>query len=149
MKNLAFFLSMAAIMVFSFSSCDDDDLSPTESEEFHAFNDAMRELWTDHVVWTRNVIINVMDDAPGTTEAVNRLLLNQEHIGNAIKPYYGDAAGESLEALLKEHINTAATLLTAAKTGDTPGFNTANAAWYANADEIATFLADANPDHFD
>jgi hypothetical protein len=110
MKKFIFLMSITAFSLLVFSGCDDDDsVSPTETTKYHEFNHAMRDLWTDHVVWTRNVIINVMDGAPGTSEAVARLLQNQEHIGNAIKPYYGDAAGESLETLLKEHINTAAT----------------------------------------
>jgi hypothetical protein len=48
----------------------------------------MRKLWEDHIIWTRNVIFNIIDELPGTTEAVNRLLQNQVDIGNAIKPYY-------------------------------------------------------------
>ena len=47
-----------------------------------------------------------------------RLLRNQVDIGNAIKPFYGDAAGSRLTALLKEHIVGAVALLAAAKTGD-------------------------------
>ena len=50
--------------------------------------------------------------------AVKRLLRNQDDIGNAIKPYYGDAAGDKLTALLKEHITTAAEVVTAAKAND-------------------------------
>lgn len=149
MKKFILLLSLAAVSLLTFTRCDDDeDVSPLDSAAFHTFNDGMRELWSDHVIWTRNVIINIMDETPGTTEAVNRLLANQVDIGNAIKPYYGDAAGEQLTDLLNEHINTAAALLTAAKAGDTPAFDAANNAWYSNADEIATFLNTANPDNF-
>jgi hypothetical protein len=105
----------------------------------------MRKLWEDHITWTRNVIFNIIDDLPGTTEAVNRLLQNQTDIGNAIKPFYGEAAGNQLTALLREHITIAAELLTALKAGNTTAFNDANARWYANADAIATFLSAANP----
>ena len=140
---------LTALSMVALVSCDDDDdLSPTESAEFKAFNEDMRELWTDHVVWTRNVIINVMDGAPGTTEAVNRLLQNQEDIGDAIKPYYGEENGDALTDLLVIHINQAATLLTAAKTGDSGTFNTTKTAWYQNGDDIAEFLNIANPEHF-
>src|SRR5688500_11457038 len=48
---------------------------------------AMHKLWEDHIVWTRNVILNIMDDLPGTDQAVNRLLQNQEDIGNAVKSF--------------------------------------------------------------
>ena len=53
----------------------------------------MHKLWEDHIVWTRNVILNIMDDLPGTDQAVARLLQNQDDIGNAVKPFYGEAGG--------------------------------------------------------
>ena len=148
MKKLAFFLSLAIFTLVALPACDDDSDSPLESADFKTFNENMRSLWTDHVLWTRNVIINIVDDAPGTTEAVNRLLQNQEDIGDAIKPYYGDAAGEGLTTLLREHITLAADILTAAKAGDTNTFNAKNTDWYANADEIAAYLNTANPEFF-
>ena len=106
---------------------------------------AMHKLWEDHIVWTRNVILNIMDDLPGTEQAVNRLLSNQDDIGNAVKPFYGDAGGKELTRLLREHITTAADLLKAAKTGNNSAFDAANKKWFANADEISNFLSKANP----
>ena len=105
----------------------------------------MRKLWEDHIIWTRNVIFNIIDELPGTTEAVNRLLQNQVDIGNAIKPYYGEAAGNQLTALLREHITIAADLLTALDDGNTTAFNAAYAQWVANADAIAALLSSVNP----
>lgn len=115
---------------------------PTKREELRM---GMHKLWTDHVVWTRNVILNIMDGLPGTDQAVNRLLKNQEDIGNAIKPVYGDAAGIELTRLLKEHIVIAADLLKAAKGDNKTGFDAANKKWFVNADEISAFLSKANP----
>ena len=109
------------------------------------FHDAMRQLWEDHIVWTRMVIVSVADDMPDLPVAVDRLLGNQDDIGDAIKPFYGDAAGEELSRLLREHITGAADLLAAAKAGDADAVAEASAAWYANGDAIATFLATANP----
>jgi len=106
---------------------------------------AMHKLWEDHIVWTRNVILNIMDDLPGTEQAVNRLLSNQDDIGNAVKPFYGEAGGKELTRLLREHIATAADLLKAAKTGNNSAFEAANKKWSANADEISDFLSKANP----
>ena len=105
---------------------------------------AMHKLWEDHIVWTRNVILNIMDDLPGTDQAVNRLLSNQDDIGNAVKPFYGEAGGKELTRLLKEHITTAADLLKAAKTGNNSAFDAANKKWSANADEISDFLSKVN-----
>src|ERR1051325_6652290 len=99
----------------------------------------MRKLWEDHITWTRNVIFNIIDTLPGTNEAVARLLQNQVDIGNAIKPYYGVAAGNALTALLYTHITEAAAILTDLVTHNTTQLNTDIAAWYANGDSIAHF----------
>jgi len=106
---------------------------------------AMHKLWEDHVTWTRNVILNIIDGLPGTDQAVARLLRNQEDIGKAIKPIYGDAAGNELTRLLKDHITIAAELLKAARMDDNTAFDAANKKWSGNADEIAAFLSKANP----
>ena len=106
---------------------------------------AMRKLWEDHVTWTRNVILCLVDDLPGTDQAVARLLRNQDDIGNAIKPYYGDAAGNKLGELLHEHINVSADVVKAAKASDNTALDAANKKWFANADEISEFLSNANP----
>src|SRR5215211_2147607 len=58
-----------------------------------AFHDGMRKLWEDHITWTRLVIIGVFQDLPDLNESTQRLLQNQVDIGNAIKPFYGEAAG--------------------------------------------------------
>lgn len=110
-----------------------------------AFQDAMRKLWEDHITWTRVFIISAVGDLPDKEGATNRLLQNQVDIGNAIKPYYGDAAGDKLTSLLKEHIMTAAEIVTAAKAGDTAKMQDANRRWFANANAIAAFLSGANP----
>jgi len=109
------------------------------------FHDAMRKLWEDHVTWTRLAIVSFIDDNPDLSATVDRLMANQDDIGDAIKPYYGNTAGDQLTTLLKEHISVAVQILTAAKAGDTAGVQSASATWYANADEIADFLAGANP----
>jgi hypothetical protein len=113
-----------------------------------AFHDGMRKLWEDHVTWTRLFIVSFAADLPDTDATAQRLLQNQIDLGDAIKPFYGEAAGSQLTALLREHILIAADLLQAAKAGDSAGVADANARWYANADEIATFLHQANPDEW-
>jgi hypothetical protein len=114
-----------------------------------AFHDAMRQLWEDHIVWTRMVIVSVIDGDEDASVALARLQRNQDDIGNAIKPFYGDAAGNALATLLHEHITGAGDLLGAFLNNDAAAIETATAAWYANGDAIGTFLADANPRAWD
>lgn len=108
------------------------------------FHDAMRKLWEDHVTWTRLFVVSAVADLPDKNATTDRLLRNQTDIGNAIKPFYGDAAGEKLTALLKEHIGTAAELIAAARANDQAKQSDATKRWFANADGIASFLSGAN-----
>ena len=109
------------------------------------FHDDMRKLWEDHVIWTRLAIVSFAGGLPDFDQNAARLLRNQEHIGTAIKPYYGRRAGNALTALLKEHIGGAVELLMAAKAGDDAAFASARRAWYANGREISRFLNRASP----
>ena len=109
------------------------------------FHDQMRKLWEDHVTWTRLAIVTFADGSNGFAATADRLLQNQEDIGDAVVPFYGPAAGEQLTALLHDHITIAVELLQAAKAGDTAAFDDANTRWYDNAEQIAAFLAAANP----
>jgi hypothetical protein len=106
---------------------------------------AMRKLWEDHVTWTRLVIVSTAAGLPDLDPTTQRLLQNQTDIGNAIKPFYGDAAGDRLTQLLRTHILGAATLLAAAKANQAAALDSAKQAWYANGNDIAAFLSGANP----
>jgi hypothetical protein len=109
-----------------------------------AFHDAMRALWEEHGSWTRMVIVSFVGDLPNLTAAEQVLLRNQTKIGDAVKPYYGAAAGNKLTKLLKEHILGAVGVLQAAKSGDSAKLSQAKMAWFANGRRIADFLHAAN-----
>ena len=82
------------------------------------FNADMRKLWEDHITWTRLYIVDAIGGLPEKAATTQRLLQNQVDLGNAIKPFYGDAAGAKLTSLLRDHILIAAELIDAAKAGD-------------------------------
>ncbi len=105
----------------------------------------MRKLWEDHITYTRNYIISALADLEDAGKVAERLLKNQDDIGDAIKPVYGDEAGKKLAALLRDHIMVATEVVRAAKMGNNDELAKANKKWYANADEIAAFLSGANP----
>lgn len=105
----------------------------------------VRKLWIDHTIWTRNYIISDLADLEDKSKVLERLLRNQEDIGNAIKPYYGEQAGNKLTELLKEHIVLAGKVVDAAKGGNQADLKKYNTEWYRNADNIAKFLSSANP----
>jgi hypothetical protein len=149
--NRRIFVSIAAVLVLltagflaNLPVSAHSKLRPSEL----AFHDAMRKLWEDHITWTRLYIISAAHDLPDKSLTAQRLLQNQVDIGNAIKPFYGEDAGDQLTALLTDHILIAVDLIDAAKSGDTDAFAEANARWYANANDIASFLHNANPKHW-
>ena len=113
-----------------------------------AFRAEMRKLWEDHITWTRLYIVSAATldtDLPDIGPTAERLFQNQADIGAAVGAFYGAQAGDALTALLNDHIAVAAEAITKAKAGDQAGLEDALARWYANADDIARFLADANP----
>jgi hypothetical protein len=145
---IALFSALAALAVsggHNAAAHGDDAHAATISKQELALRQDMRKLWEDHVTWTRLAVISLTTDAPDTQASVGRLLKNQTDIGNAIKPFYGPAAGKQLTALLREHILIAADLIAVARKGDQEGVASEQARWTANADQIATFLSKANP----
>src|SRR4249919_1546031 len=106
---------------------------------------ALRKLWSDHVIWTRQYIVAAVAGAPDAGSAAGRLLKNQEDIGAAIVPFYGEAAGTALTDLLKQHIMIAVDLVDDAKSGNKAKFATDDARWTDNIRDISRFLAGANP----
>jgi hypothetical protein len=109
----------------------------------------MRRLWEDHITWTRLAIISLTTGSPDTDATVGRLLKNQTDIGNAVKPFYGEAAGNALTEELRKHILIAADVVAAAKAGDAAKLADAQARWARNGDDIAALLHSVNPDEWE
>jgi len=106
---------------------------------------ALRKLWEDHITYTRNFIISALAGLPDQGAVTNRLLRNQDDLGDAIKPFYGNAAGARLTALLRDHILIAADVVTAAKAGNQGQLTANQRRWSDNGRDLASFLSGANP----
>jgi hypothetical protein len=115
---VALTLGLGGVAAVAVADDDDDQghsvATPRNAAQV-AFHDAMRKLWEDHVTWTRLAIVTFAAGYGGFDATAGRLLDNQDDIGNAIKPFYGDAAGEQLTALLTDHITIAVEILQKAK----------------------------------
>lgn len=105
---------------------------------------AMRRLWADHAIWTRQYIVAAVAGTPDAEAAAGRLLRNQEDIGAAVAGFYGQEAGDALTKLLKSHILIAVDLIQAAKDGNNVAFRIRDRQWTSNARQIASFLSKAN-----
>ena len=152
MKKVFYVLAIAGLSVLTLSSFTKSEMPATvicdtcgkvsKTQQLHT---AMQKLWADHMIWTYATVDAFFHNPTAFQPSLDRLLQNQKDIGAAIVPYYGQAAGDKLTALLTTHINQALPVLTAAKNNDKDGLDKALANWYANAKEIANFLTSANP----
>lgn len=111
-----------------------------------AFKAQVEHLWYQHVDYTRNLIISTLGSLEDTVAVIDRLMKNQEDIGNAVSPYYGEEAASVVIGLLKNHITLVADIVKNIK--DATGTAELEAAAAANADSIATFLDSADPDNW-
>lgn len=117
----------------------------TEPDLAEEFRTDMRKLWEDHIVYTRNLIISALAGLPDKDAVTQRLLTNQDDIGNVIAAYYGKEVGAKLTSLLREHILIAVDVVTAAKGGDKQELAEQQKRWRANGRAIAAALATINP----
>ena len=76
-------LVATVIIMFVYTACTTETSkanSPAKAPGISAptveLKTSMRKLWEEHVMWTRNVILCIVDDVPGTEQAVKRLLQN-------------------------------------------------------------------------
>lgn len=104
----------------------------------------IRQLWGQHVYWTRFFIISTAADLDDPEPVTQRLLRNPKDFAALLAPFYGTKAATMFEELFTEHLLIAAELVNAAKNGETDKVNDARVRWYKNADEIAAFLSSIN-----
>ena len=139
--------ALAALAVSNGSDAhahDTASVADVSAKELKLRND-MRVLWEDHVTWTRLAVISLVGGTPDTDATVARLLRNQTDIGNAVKPFYGRAAGNALTGELRKHILIAADVIAAAKAGNKAELTRQQALWQRNADDIAVLLEQGEP----
>ncbi len=105
----------------------------------------LRLLWLEHVLWTRSFLVSTAFGLNDLEYVTNRLLRNPIDFANILRPLYGNQTAEEFQKLLTEHLLIAARLVNAAKAGDRTIAQEQRIKWYTNADDIAEFLSDINP----
>jgi hypothetical protein len=95
-------------------------------------------------LWTRFFIVSTafnLEDLPFVTE---RLLQNPVDFAKVLQSFYGNKIAMRFERLFADHLLIAAALVNAAKAGNAAEVEKQRRLWYANAEDIARFLASIN-----
>jgi hypothetical protein len=89
-------------------------------------------------------IISIAMDLPDLEPTTNRLLRNAPDFARLFSRFYGPRIASEFNRLLTDHLVIAAELVKAAKAGNNKAAADAEKRWYANADEIVSFLHNIN-----
>lgn len=108
-------------------------------------NRKLRTLWEQHIYWTRLTVNSIVGDLPDREATTGRLLRNPDDFAAVLSQVYGPAIAGEFARLLRGHLTIAAELVQALNTGKAREAADARNRWYANADDIAAFLARINP----
>jgi len=105
-----------------------------------------RQLWEEHIMWTRSFIISSTDNLGDLEYVTQRLLRNPEDFAVALNQFYGPEAAAEFSRLLTDHLLIAADIVNAGIKGSpVSDIQEMQKRFYQNADEIAAFLSHINP----
>jgi len=107
---------------------------------------ALRDLWTGHIFWVRNVAFATLTKNDVAANAAEQQVVeNAKAIAGAIEPFYGVAAKDALFKLLAGHYGAIKEYLVATAAVDSSAQGKAIQTLTKNAEDIAAFLSKANP----
>jgi hypothetical protein len=116
------------------------------SAKLQATRAAERKLWRGHADAVRKVVVaKIAGDAAAEKTAEAGVVANAHDIANSISPFYGQAASDKLFNLLASHYGAVKAFLYASVAKDAKAQSKATDDLTSNADQIATFLNNANP----
>ena len=145
-------LSLGLLAVPVAASAHDMKMAATSSvaasnpAKIAALKKTLEGLWVGHIDAVRKVDVAEIDgNTVAAKTAENEVVSNAHAIANAVAGFYGKPAGDKLFTLLAGHWGAIKAYLDATVAKNTTGQGAATSQLTANADQLATFLSDANP----
>lgn len=105
----------------------------------------VHRLFSEHAIYTKIVITDILALLPSMDADVARLLKNQQDIGAALALKIGTVKGKILADALTEHIKLAAAAITAVRQNNEAHLNADIVQLMDNAEKIGAFLSSLNP----
>ncbi len=106
----------------------------------------IRDLWIDFLFWIRFYILGQMFQQHGLGYVASRIMRNATEFADAFVPFYGQENAKRFEELLTKHVLLLSEYAATLKAGQST--EEQRLLLYANAAELAEFLASVNP-HWD
>jgi len=110
-----------------------------------ALSNDMRTAWSQHVYWTRMLLISIAERLKDQQAVTDRLLQNPADIANIFAGYYPANVTRTITRLLTEHLQIGAALITALRDGSTAEAEKLERQWYQNANQMADAFSSINP----
>jgi len=107
----------------------------------------MRLAWSQHVYWTRLLLISIAERLLDETDVTNRLLENPYDIAAIFSKYYPQNATKQIASLLTEHLQIGAKLITALRDKEMAQADVLTRDWYRNAEQMSAAFHALNPQY--
>ncbi|MEA4970484.1 MAG: acetylglutamate kinase [Candidatus Pelethousia sp.] len=117
---------------------------PNPIRQFELLAD-MRLVWSQHVYWTRLLLISIAERLKDQSATTARLLQNPADFAKIFARYYPAGVANTIEQLLTLHLQIGAELITALRNGQTEQAQALTRRWYQNADQMADAFSSINP----
>jgi hypothetical protein len=141
--TLALMFAFALSPLHAASPAASNAATTATAPKLHA---TMRQLWQGHVQHTRAYAVAVKpNDTAAEKKAADDVVANAKQIADAVGGFYGADAGKRMLELLAGHWGGVKALTDAGKSGDKVARDKAMQDLVANGNDIAKFLAGANP----
>jgi len=105
----------------------------------------MRLIWSQHVWWTRMLIISIAHRLADQQATTTRLLENPGDFAKLLAEYFPSESTTEVKQLITEHLLIGSALITTLRDGENVKAAELNKEWYQNADAIADMFASISP----
>lgn len=105
----------------------------------------MNLVWEQLIMWTRMLLISIVENLGDLDATRTRLLENPKDIADIFRKFYGNEVASLIQKLLTEHLVIGEKLIVALKNNNTKLASDLNAQWYKNADDMANAFSRINP----
>ena len=125
-------------------TCPNPPACPDASKQMGLVND-MRLAWSQHVYWTRMLLLSIAERLKDLDAVTQRLMRNPADIAGIFARYYPPNVANAIAQLLTEHLEIGGKLITALRDGNSAQAEALNRQWYANADQMAAAFSSISP----